>query len=125
MPITLYNAAEYVETNFKLLGSGYSALATGLGVGLSQRDIVNIKDLENNVLKLGDRLKPLATSYTQSGSDAKAKDGEEKPEDGKTPKEGKTQKTPDEGGRPKKKESDKADQTIKNEQSKERTEGGS
>jgi hypothetical protein len=125
MPITLYNAASYVETSFKLLGSGYSALATSLGVGLSQRDIVNIKDLENDVLKLGDRLKPLATSYTQSGSDAKAEDGEEKPEDGKTPKDGNSQETPEEGGRPKKKESDKAEQTIKNEQSKERTEGGS
>ena len=90
MPISLYNAADYIETNFKLLGSGYSALATGLGVGLTQREIVNIKDLENNVLKLGDRLKPLATSYTQSSSNAKAEDGEEKPEDGKAPKSGKT-----------------------------------
>lgn len=125
MPITLYNAADYVETHFKLLGSGYSALATGLGVGLSQRDIVNIKDLENEVLKLGDRLKPLMTSYTQTSADAKAEDGEEKPEGDEAPKNGTPKKAPGEGGRPKKKEEEKADQTIKNEQSKERTDGGS
>jgi hypothetical protein len=84
-------------------------LATGLGVGLSQRDIVNIKDLENEVLKLGDRLKPLMTSYTQTSADAKAEDGEEKPEGDEAPKNGTPKKAPEEGGRPKKKEEEKAD----------------
>lgn len=91
---------------------------------MGQRDLVNIKDLENNVLKLGDRLKPLATSYTQSKSDAEASDGDEPSKETKTSKEGE-QVVKEEGGRPKKKEGDKAEQTIKNEQSKERTEGGS
>ena len=124
MPITYHNEDAYIERNFKLLGSGYSALITGLGQGLGQRDLVNIKDLENNVLKLGDRLKPLATSYTQSKSDAKASDGDEPSKETETSKEGE-QVVKEEGGRPKKKEEDKAEQTIKNEQSKERTEGGS
>jgi hypothetical protein len=31
---------------------------------LSQRDIVNIKDLENDVLGLKDKLMPLGSAYT-------------------------------------------------------------
>ena len=65
------------------------------------------------------------TSYTQTSADAKAEDGEEKPEGDEAPKNGTSKKAPGEGGRPKKKEEEKADQTIKNEQSKERTDGGS
>ena len=123
-PVSNYNASDFVETTFKLLGSGYSALLPALGVGLSQKDLVNVKDLENDVLKLGDRLKPLSTSYTQSKSDAEASDG------GEPSKETIPSKTGDpnaqgEAGRPKKKEDEKAEKTIKNEQSKDRTEGGS
>ena len=39
-----------------------------LALGLSQRDISNIKDLENELLKLGDKFKPLGSAYTQSAN---------------------------------------------------------
>jgi hypothetical protein len=125
MPITYYNANTFADTTFKLVGSGYSALMPALAFGLTQRDLVNIKDLENDVLKLGDRLKPLSTSYTQS------KSGSEEEEDGDEEKgSGASKDKPvdtdvDEGGRPKKKEEDKADKTHKNEESLDRTGGGS
>lgn len=124
-PVTNYNASNFVETTFKLLGSGYSALLPALGVGLGQRDLINVKDLENNVLKLGDRLKPLATSYTQSGSDPKSEKEGGEPSEGEEAEKPAAKTEEKEAGRPKKKEGEKADQTIKNEQSKERTEGGS
>ena len=108
LPISNYNKDKFVDTNFKLLGSGYSALVPALGSGLSQRDLVNIKDLENDVLKLGDRLKPLSTSYTQTG-------------DGKNGKEA----NPDEGGRPTKQADEKAERTLQDEEAKDRAEGGS
>ena len=38
--------------------------------GFSQRDIVNLKDLEIKVLKLNEKFIPLQTSYTQSGNPA-------------------------------------------------------
>ena len=126
MPITYYNATAFVDSSFKLVGSGYSALMPALAFGLTQKDLVNIKDLENDVLKLGDKLKPLSTSYTQtnSGSD-KDKEGDEENGDGKAPK-GKAVETDiDEGGRPKKKEDEKADKTHQNEESLDRTGGGS
>jgi hypothetical protein len=71
MPVTYYNTSDFVDSSFKLVGSGYSALMPALAFGLSQRDLVNIKDLENDVLKLGDKLKPLSTSYTQTGGEEK------------------------------------------------------
>lgn len=112
MPVSHYNTSDFIDMSFKLVGSGYSALMPALAFGLSQRDLINIKDLENDVLKLGDRLKPLQTSYTQSAAGG---EGGEKP----------VETDIDEGGRPKKKEEDKADQTKKNEESLERTGGGS
>ena len=63
-----------------------------------RRDLINIKDLENDVLKLGDKLKPLSTSYTQT-SDGKDGDG--------NPKEKAVETDIDEGGRPNKKEEEK------------------
>ena len=69
LPITRYNEKEYIENAFKLASSGYSLLLPMLAMGFSQNDINNIKDLENDVLKLTDKLIPLKTSYTQSGDD--------------------------------------------------------
>ena len=125
MPITYYNASSFVDSSYKLVGSGYSALLPALAFGLTQKDLVNVKDLENDVLKLGDRLKPLMTSYTQSNS-ASGKDGDGDGEngDGNTSKGKPVDTDVDEGGRPKKKEDEKADKTHKNEESLDRT-GGS
>ena len=117
MPVTYYNTSSFVGDSFKLVGSGYSALMPALAFGLSQRDLINIKDLENEVLKLGDRLKPLMTSYTQSGD---GNNGE-----GATQKGTPTDTGENEGGRPKKKEDEKAEKTIQNEESLDRTGGNS
>ena len=51
---------------------------------LSQRDIVNIKDLENDVLGLKDKLMPLGSAYTQSAAgQSTTKNPEEAIEDSK------------------------------------------
>jgi hypothetical protein len=63
-PITYHNYDKFADTSFKLVGSGYSFLMPALAVGLSQKDLGNLKDLENNVLKLGEKLIPPSTSYT-------------------------------------------------------------
>ena len=122
MPITYYNTASFIDTSFKLVGSGYSALLPALALNMSQRDLVNIKDLENDVLKLGDRLRPLSTSYTQSADGSDGSDGEGGDGD---PKEKTVETDIDEGGRPKKKEDEKTEKTIENEKSLDKTGGGS
>lgn len=72
LPITYYNTSDYITDSFKLAQSGYSWIIPSLALGLSQRDLVNVKDLENDFLKLGDKLRPLSSAYTQSVGAAEA-----------------------------------------------------
>ena len=116
LPITHQNEAQYIDGRYKLATAGYSLALPALAQGLSQRDLVNLKDLENDVLKLGEKLIPPKTSFNSSGD-----------EEGATPKNGMTGEGGEEGGRPNKSEDEKKDQTIKNEESieKSKTQGGS
>ena len=108
LPITHQNEAKYIDSSYKLATSGYSLMIPALAQGLSQRDLVNLKDLENDVLKLGDKLIPPANAFTGGATGATGEGG-------------------DEGGRPTKSADEKKDQTIKNEESieKSKTQGGS
>lgn len=103
LPVTHQNEAKYIDSSYKLASSGYSLIIPALAQGLSQKDLVNIKDLENDVLELTDKLIPPKTSFTDTGEGG------------------------DEGGRPTKSTDEKKDQTIKNEKSieKSKTQGGS
>ena len=99
LPISEHNASTYITDSFKLAQSGYSYLLPALAMGLSQRDLGNLKDLENDTLMLGLKLKPLASAYTQATSGG-------------------------EPGAPTKPTEDKAPKTIQNEESIDKT-GGS
>lgn len=98
LPVSIHNMDKFVDQSFKLSSSGYSYLLPVVALGLSQRDIVSLKELENDVLKLGEKLIPLSSSYTQSGDNAV--------------------------GRPKLDDSEKAEKTIKNEESLDNQAGG-
>lgn len=104
LPITYYNEHKYVDNSYKLATAGYSLILPALAQGLNQRDLVNIKNLENDVLALTDKLIPPQTSYTQ---------GVEADSEG--------------NGRPTKEAGEKKDKTLENEQSieKSKTQGGS
>lgn len=67
LPITYYNDDKYAETGFKLATSGYSFILPAVAMGISQRDLINLKDLENDVLNLEEKLIPLNSSFTQTG----------------------------------------------------------
>ena len=102
-PISEHNREEFITSSFKLAGSGYSYLIPGLASGLNQKELGNVKDLENDVLLLGEKLRPLSSSYTQSGSPSG-----------------------NPVGRPRLADDEKADKTIQNEESLDnQTEGGS
>ena len=114
LPITHQNDAKYIDSCYKLATAGYSLVLPALAQGFSQRDLVNLKDLENDVLKLGEKLVPPKTSFNSSGNEQGAKGGM-------------TGEGGENGGRPTKSEDEKKDQTIKNEESieKSKTQGGS
>ena len=68
LPITFYNEFKYADEALKMANSGYSFLMPALAMGLSQKELSNIKDLENEVLDLKEKLIPLSTSFTESGN---------------------------------------------------------
>lgn len=99
LPVSLHNEKEYVDSAFKMASSGYSFLLPAAAMGFSSRQLLNLKDLENNVLKLTEKLVPLSSSYTQSGTSS-APSADQNPV-----------------GAPKKEEEEKAEKTIQNETS--------
>lgn len=122
MPISYYNNEKYIDNTFKLVGSGYSALMPVLAFGISQKDLIGIKDLENDVLKLNEKLKPLQTSYTQSNSNTSI--GGNKTGSSNSNQDNITNIS-DQVGRPTLQGNEKAEKTIENEESKNNTGGGS
>ncbi len=68
LPISYYNQKDYVETSLKLANSGYSFMLPALAMDISQRELNDLKDLENDVLKLKEKLLPLSTAYTETGN---------------------------------------------------------
>lgn len=78
LPITYYNNSKFIEDSFKLANAGYSFLLPALASGLSQKQICSIKDLENDVLELQEKLIPLSLSYTTAGGEGTGKVGRPK-----------------------------------------------
>ena len=100
LPISYYNEKEYLDMSFKTASSGYSLIMPALVLGMTQKDLINVKDLENEVLDLRSKLIPPDSSYTQSGTG--------------------------QVGAPRKEESEKAPKTLANERSLDnQAEGGS
>ena len=58
LPISYYNEKEFLDNAYKGATSGYSFLLPAIAMGINQRDIIGIKSLENDVLKLQDLLVP-------------------------------------------------------------------
>lgn len=94
-PVCEQNRKEFVDICFKLAQSGYSLLMPAIAMGFSQRDILNVKALENDVLNLTEKFIPLNSSYTQSTGPIGANPV----------------------GAPKKTDDEKAPQTLKNDES--------
>ncbi len=75
LPISYHNKTDFITDSMKLAQTGYSFILPSLAMGLSQKELCNIKELENDVLKLDKILKPLSSSYTQSGDGETNKPG--------------------------------------------------
>jgi len=52
LPVSWYNMFDYITNTLKMASSGYSFLLPAIAAGLSQKDLMNVKTLENEVLKL-------------------------------------------------------------------------
>lgn len=103
LPISEHNEQKYIDTTFKMANSGFSYIVPAIAQGFTQRDFINLKDLENDVLKLGEKMKPLSSAFTQTANGA----------------------SDEEGGRPKKEQEEKTEETQTKEKSLDKTAGGS
>ena len=65
LPISYYDVSDYITDSFKLAQSGYSFLLPSLALGITQKDLLNLKNLENDALDLLTKLVPLSSAYTQ------------------------------------------------------------
>jgi hypothetical protein len=68
LPISHHNESEFMDDALKMANSGFSFIVPMLAMGISQREMINLKDLENDVLKLKDKLIPLSTAFTESAN---------------------------------------------------------
>ena len=68
LPVSIYNQSDYLTDAFKLAQSGYSFFLPGAVMDLNQRELLSMKELENEVEKLQEKLVPLNSAYTQSGT---------------------------------------------------------
>lgn len=92
LPISYYDVSDYITDTFKLAQSGYSFLIPSLALGITQKDLCNLKTLENDTLDLITKLIPLSSAYTGGAGENPV-------------------------GRPKLANEDKSKKTIQNEQS--------
>lgn len=111
LPLSYYNSADYTSRAKELAAFGYSFLTPILSTGLNQTTLANLKSLENDLLELDEILKPLQSSYTQTGktqgepmgeTKGTSSDGQDKKEDSTEEKENikekEEEKDKDEGG---------------------------
>ena len=67
-PITHYNKDEFIKNTKELATFGYGKMLPALAMGQSQRDFLSQIYYENEILNLHDRMVPLQSSHTASGS---------------------------------------------------------
>lgn len=67
LPLSYYNSADYTSRAKELAAFGYSFLTPILSTGIDQTNLGALKTLENDVMHLDEVLKPLQSSYTQTG----------------------------------------------------------
>lgn len=93
LPVTYYNKDKMVDSYLKAAQNGYSKLMPFIANGNLQSTLIATLRLENDILKLQDKLIPLQTSFTQSGNSNSG--------------------TGNSVGRPQKDDSDKTEETIR------------
>lgn len=115
LPLSYYNSADYTSRARELASFGYSFLVPILSTGIDQTNLANLKMLENDLLELDEILKPLQSSYTQSGkasgeamgeTKGKSSDGSDKTSEDNQEQDKKEEDKKEDGKDDKKKEAD-------------------
>ena len=71
LPISYFNRLDMFKNSLNAAQNGYSFIIPSLCLGISQKQLINLKKLEKK-LNLAELMQPLQSSYTQSSADGKA-----------------------------------------------------
>lgn len=112
LPTSEFNLKDYIGYYLQQAQFGYPRMRVGAALGVKQRTLVSALDFENEFLKLGDKMIPLSSSYTQSGnenSEKKNNSSEKNSNEQSQPKD-----ITNKGGRPELADEDKSEKTQAN-----------
>ena len=105
LPTTMFNIKDYQSMYFQGAQYGYSKMRAGVASGLKQLSQLSLMTFENDFLKMTEKMIPLQSSYTSSGTPGSSSTGG-------------TQKTSvtvgNQGGRPELPDEDKSEKTQAN-----------
>lgn len=74
-PVGQYNFKDYSTQVLSMAQYGYSAIIPAMALGLRQDELLDLKELENNIYKLSDVLIPLHSSYTETQEEETQRNG--------------------------------------------------
>lgn len=84
LPISHYNRKDTLDLYLKTAQFGYSKILVSIATGIKQSSFLDLMELENDILQLYEKMKPLQSSNTQRGTSEAG--GQEKPLDEKSDK---------------------------------------
>lgn len=68
LPTTVFNRSDLQQSYFRGAQYGYSKMIAGVAMGVKQRDQLSLMNFENEFLKMSEKMVPLQSSYTTSGT---------------------------------------------------------
>lgn len=71
MPTTVFNRKDILDSYFRGAQYGYSKILAGVAMGIPQMDQLSLMNFENEILGMTDKMLPLQSSYTTSGTGEK------------------------------------------------------
>ena len=111
LPTTVFNRQDLIGNYFRSAQYGYSKMYAGVAMGIKQRDQISLMEFENDYLKMSEKMIPLQSSYTTSGT---AVANEEKSSAQKTVNGGTVKNLENKGGRPELPDEEKSEKTQAN-----------
>ena len=96
LPIAYQNESDYITNSLKLANAGYSLLLPAIAMDLNQSQIIGVKDLENDFLKIGEKL--ISTQSSEIKEEKNSVGAPKKAPEDKSPKTEANEKSIDKAG---------------------------
>ena len=113
LPTTIFNQEKIQKQYFQGAQYGYSKMYAGVALGIKQTNQLSLMTFENDYLKMHEKMIPLQSSYTTSGSDI-ISEGKNKTSEENTGNNSEGKDLTNEGGRPTIDDTKKSEKTEAN-----------